>query len=97
MSHHATIPTLLDKVTVCRSCLICCVLRMLDVVQSRISSIMREDVLLECLQTAPPKSYRIEEVPNDELNLGQDDLLVPAAHFNKVHYDCMAFALCPQS
>lgn len=58
-------------------------LRMLDVVQSRISSIMREDVLLECLQTAPPKSYRIEEVPNDELNLGQDDLLVPAAHFNK--------------
>lgn len=58
-------------------------LRMLDVVQSRISNVMREDVLLECLQTSQQKTYRIEEIPHDELSMGMDDMLIPVAHFNK--------------
>lgn len=57
---------------------------MLDVVQSRISNVMREDVLLECLQTSQQKTYRIEEIPHDELSMGMDDMLIPVAHFNKV-------------
>ena len=30
--------------------------------------------------------YRIEEVPKDEVNLAEDEMLVPVAHFQKDTY-----------
>jgi ubiquitin carboxyl-terminal hydrolase 7 len=41
-------------------------------------------VLLECLNSAGTKTYRIEEIPKDELDLGEEEILVPVAHFQKV-------------
>lgn len=33
-----------------------------------------------------PKLYRIEEVPKDEVNLDEDEMLIPVAHFQKDIY-----------
>ncbi|CAB0042541.1 unnamed protein product, partial [Trichogramma brassicae] len=43
----------------------------------------KDDVSLETLATNSSKIYRIEEVPSDELNLLEDEMLVPVAHFYK--------------
>ncbi|XP_013784489.1 ubiquitin carboxyl-terminal hydrolase 7-like [Limulus polyphemus] len=58
-------------------------LRLLEVISYKIFLIQREDVQLECLNPAGTKTYRIEEIPKDELHLEDDELLVPCAHFHK--------------
>ena len=58
--------------------------RLLEIISYKIFSIQREDVLLECLNSPGTKTYRIEEVPADQLHPADDELLIPVAHFHKV-------------
>ncbi|XP_064631404.1 ubiquitin carboxyl-terminal hydrolase 7-like isoform X2 [Lineus longissimus] len=58
-------------------------LRLLEIISYKIFSIQRDDVLLECLNSAGTKTYRVEEIPKDEMDLGEDEILVPVAHFHK--------------
>ncbi|XP_016915800.1 ubiquitin carboxyl-terminal hydrolase 7 isoform X1 [Apis cerana] len=58
-------------------------LRILEINSSKVSPGPREDVPLDNLNTSGTKLYRIEEIPNDELNLADDEMLVPVAHFHK--------------
>ncbi|GBP91325.1 Ubiquitin carboxyl-terminal hydrolase 7 [Eumeta japonica] len=44
------------------------------------------DLTLDQVIMAPPKLYRIEEIPRDELHLQDDEMLVPCAHFHKQVY-----------
>ena len=60
-------------------------LRLLEIVSFKIIGTQREDVLLDCLNSST-KSFRIEETPLDELNLPDDEILVPVAHFYRVGY-----------
>jgi hypothetical protein len=40
--------------------------------------------MLECLTSAGTKTFRIEELPKEELDVANDELLIPVAHFQKV-------------
>ncbi|XP_014681204.1 PREDICTED: ubiquitin carboxyl-terminal hydrolase 7-like [Priapulus caudatus] len=59
-------------------------LRLVEVVSNKVFCIQRDDVQLECLNTGGTKSYRVEEVPKEELIIGDDEMLVHVAHFQKV-------------
>lgn len=59
------------------------ILRCLEITSFKITSILPEDVLLECLNPSGSKSYRIEETPLDEVKIEGDEFLVPVAHFFK--------------
>ena len=61
-------------------------LRLLEISTSKITNILQDDVLLECLNTAASKTYRIEEVPKDEEKLEPGEFMVPVAHFHKEVY-----------
>jgi ubiquitin carboxyl-terminal hydrolase 7 len=58
-------------------------LRLLEIISYKILCIQREDVLLDCLNAAATKTFRLEEIPLDEMHLPDDELLVPVAHFHK--------------
>ncbi|XP_046819841.1 ubiquitin carboxyl-terminal hydrolase 7 isoform X2 [Vespa crabro] len=58
-------------------------LRILEINCNKLLPGPRDDVLLDTLNTSGTKMYRIEEVPSDELNLADDEMLVPVAHFHK--------------
>lgn len=59
-------------------------LRLLEVISYKIYTVQREDMLLEALNpSGATKSYRIEEIPKDQVNLGSDEVLIPVAHFHK--------------
>ncbi|KAG8040566.1 hypothetical protein G9C98_002562 [Cotesia typhae] len=58
-------------------------LRLLEINCNRLLPGPKEDVLLESLTTIGTKAYRIEEIPKDEVNLADDEMLVPVAHFHK--------------
>ena len=61
--------------------------RLLEIISYKIFAVQREDVLLECLNSAGTKSYRIEEMPTEDGNLNADEeLLIPVAHFSKVAF-----------
>ena len=62
------------------------VLRLLEIATYKITQIVQDDVLLECLNTNSSKTYRIEEVPRDELRLQNGEFLIPVAHFQKEIY-----------
>ncbi|KAJ8318152.1 hypothetical protein KUTeg_003243 [Tegillarca granosa] len=54
------------------------------VISYKIYTVQREDMLLEALNpSGATKSYRIEEIPKDQVNLGSDEVLIPVAHFHK--------------
>jgi ubiquitin carboxyl-terminal hydrolase 7 len=55
----------------------------MEVISYKIFNIQREDMMLDNLNTAGTKSYRVEEIPKDELNLASDEMLVPVAHYHK--------------
>lgn len=67
-------------------------LRIAEILANKILPGPKEDTSLENLQTSNestmsnPKVYRIEEIPVDELNLGDDEMLVPVTHFYKDVY-----------
>jgi len=58
-------------------------LRIFEINCNKIAYGPREDAPLETLNTAAPKIYRIEEIPRDEVNLADDEMLIPVAHFHK--------------
>ncbi|XP_014255041.1 ubiquitin carboxyl-terminal hydrolase 7 isoform X2 [Cimex lectularius] len=62
-------------------------LRLLELTCNRINPVSpKDDTPLESLANAAtntPKMYRIEEIPKDELQLADDETLVPVAHFHK--------------
>ena len=75
---------------------ICVILyfRLLEVISYKIYSIQREDVSLDALTgQGATKSYRIEEIPVDEVNMGSDETLIPVAHFHKVRICWHVFSL----
>lgn len=65
--------------------------RLLEVISYKIYSIQREDALLDMLSSqGSTKSFRIEEIPLDEVNLSHNETLIPVAHFHKVYmYKCL--------
>jgi len=58
-------------------------LRMVEIISNKIFGVSKEEQSLESLQVGGTKNYRLEEVPRDQLELGEGDLLVPVAHFSK--------------
>ncbi|XP_022916946.1 ubiquitin carboxyl-terminal hydrolase 7 isoform X1 [Onthophagus taurus] len=58
-------------------------LRLTEVSCNKVSLGPKEDTLLEGLTLCATKIYRIEEVPRDELHMGDDEMLIPCAHFHK--------------
>lgn len=61
-------------------------LRLLEVSSYKIIQVLPEDVLLECLNPSGSKTYRIEEIPKEELKTEPGEFLVPVAHFHKEIY-----------
>lgn len=61
-------------------------LRLLEIISSKVFNIVNNDVPLEHLATQSQRTFRIEEVPEDEVELANDEILVPVAHFNKEIY-----------
>ena len=59
--------------------------RLLEIISNKIFAIQPDNVLLECITNSTgTKVYRIEEVPVDEVEIKEDEALVPVAHFQKV-------------
>lgn len=58
-------------------------LRLLEIISYKILCVQREDVPLDSLNVAGSKTFRIEEIPVDELHLADDEMLIPIAHFHK--------------
>jgi ubiquitin carboxyl-terminal hydrolase 7 len=61
-------------------------LRLLDIVSHKIVGVNEPDTRIDSLPGTQSKSYRVEEVPEDQLQLGDSDMLVPVAHFHKEIY-----------
>lgn len=61
--------------------------RLLEVIGCKIYSLQLEDMSLEMLNsTGATRSLRVEELPKDEVNMADDETLIPVAHFHKVDY-----------
>eukprot|EP00092_Neocalanus_flemingeri_P030841 GFUD01033495.1.p1 GENE.GFUD01033495.1~~GFUD01033495.1.p1 ORF type:complete len:1103 (+),score=278.33 GFUD01033495.1:268-3576(+) len=58
-------------------------LRMVEIISNKIFGLSRSDQTLESLQVGGTKSYRLEEIPKEQEDLQEGDILVPVAHFNK--------------
>lgn len=58
--------------------------RLLEIISYKIFTVQREELPLDSLANTGTKSLRIEEIPNDELEIADDELLIPVAHFQKV-------------
>lgn len=61
-------------------------LRLLEIVSFKIIGMQAEDVLLDCLNAGGTKSYRVEEVPEEEVHITEEELLIPVTHFHKEIY-----------
>lgn len=64
-------------------------LRMVEIISNKILAICRPDASLDSILAAGvsnSKTFRLEEIPADELELGEGELLVPVAHFTKEVY-----------
>jgi len=60
------------------------VYRLVEIIAYKIFNVQKDDAQLECITNAATKLYRIEEIPKDELDLADDELIVQVAHFTKV-------------
>ncbi|XP_054712852.1 ubiquitin carboxyl-terminal hydrolase 7-like isoform X1 [Uloborus diversus] len=58
-------------------------LRLLEIISYKIFAVQREDMSLDSLGNPGTKSLRIEEIPQDELEIADDELLIPVAHYQK--------------
>ena len=61
-------------------------LRLLDIISHKITAVNPPDARMETLAAPSTKSYRVEEVPRDQESVGEEELLVPVAHFQKEIY-----------
>ena len=53
-------------------------------ISNKILAIQKDDMLLDCLNIMANKTFRIEEIPKEEMEVSKDELLIPCAHFQKV-------------
>ncbi|XP_076047681.1 ubiquitin-specific protease 7 isoform X2 [Oratosquilla oratoria] len=58
-------------------------LRLVEISSYKVTTVHSENVNLEALSTGGTRSYRIEEIPAEEQPLGEDEMLIPVAHFHK--------------
>ncbi|XP_035215475.1 ubiquitin carboxyl-terminal hydrolase 7-like [Stegodyphus dumicola] len=58
-------------------------LRLLEIISYKIFAVQREEMPLDSLGNGSARSIRIEEIPKDELEIADDELLIPVAHFQK--------------
>ncbi|CAG2239267.1 UBP15 [Mytilus edulis] len=59
-------------------------LRLLEVISNKIYSIQKEETLLDAINmSGSTKTYRIEEIPKEEVTLKDNETLIPVAHFHK--------------
>ncbi|XP_074039373.1 ubiquitin-specific protease 7 isoform X4 [Leptinotarsa decemlineata] len=58
-------------------------LRLTEINGNKVSMGPKDDTPLESLVVAATKMYRVEEIPRDELQVADDEMLVPCAHFHK--------------
>lgn len=58
-------------------------LRLVDVSSYKIGSTPSENMSLDALSTGGTRSYRIEEIPKEELHIAEDEMLISVAHFHK--------------
>ena len=61
-------------------------LRLLDIISNKITSVNLPDMRVESLASPSTKTYRVEEVPRDQEQVRDDEMLVPVAHFQKEIY-----------
>lgn len=61
-------------------------LRLLDIVAHKIIGLNSHDTRIETLTCASTKSFRVEEVPRDQEQVGENEVLVPVVHFQKEIY-----------
>lgn len=61
-------------------------LRFMEIISFKITHLLANDIILECLNPTGTKAYRVDEVPKDQLNLEPSEFLLPVAHFNKETY-----------
>ena len=61
-------------------------LRLLDIVGHKVHCVNSPDTPIDSLTTAQSKVYRVEEVPVDQVNVAEDELIVPVAHFHREAY-----------
>lgn len=61
-------------------------LRLLDIVAHKIHVTNLNETLIESLAVTQSKTYRIEEVPTDQVSVAEDELIVPVAHFHREAY-----------
>ncbi|KAK0051801.1 ubiquitin carboxyl-terminal hydrolase 7 [Biomphalaria pfeifferi] len=61
-------------------------LRLLEIISYKILAVQKEDLALDHLVIGGTKTYRIEEIPADEVTMAADELLIPVAHFQKEMY-----------
>lgn len=62
--------------------------RIFEVQSCKIVQMIKEEAGLDSLSQpgAQGKIYRIEEIPKDEIELQEDEMLLPVAHFHKDAY-----------
>ncbi|ESO99743.1 hypothetical protein LOTGIDRAFT_176495, partial [Lottia gigantea] len=61
--------------------------KLLDIISYKILAVQKEFTTLDTFNPAAgTKTYRIEEIPKDEDELADDELLIPVAHFQKEIY-----------
>merc|ERR1712029_1232800 len=61
-------------------------LRLVDIVSHKIHWIHPPDAPIDSLTFQASKTYRIEEVPTDQVAVGEDEMIVPVAHFHREAY-----------
>ncbi|XP_014350790.1 ubiquitin carboxyl-terminal hydrolase 7 isoform X1 [Latimeria chalumnae] len=59
-------------------------LRLLEIVSYKIIGVHQEDEVLECLSPATSRTFRIEEIPLDQVEIDKEnEMLITVAHFHK--------------
>ncbi|XP_030840591.1 ubiquitin carboxyl-terminal hydrolase 7 isoform X2 [Strongylocentrotus purpuratus] len=62
-------------------------LRLLDIISNKIFQQFAEDTPIENLALQGTKMYRLEEIPQDQYKLSDDEMIVCVAHFQKDLYN----------
>lgn len=65
--------------------------RLVDISSYKIVATPPETSSLDSLSIAGTRTFRIEEVPTDQLHLAEDEMLVPVAHFQKEVFSTFGF------
>jgi len=58
-------------------------LRLVDIISHKIYCVNSSETLIDALAGTSTKSYRLEEIPLDQNNLAEDEMLVDVIHFEK--------------